>query len=349
MRPTITANIQGKATQIPCYVVDGVTLIVTGKLLRVARIFDEDWLDIRWPSPPGEFAMRIRQAGVPADVFTFTPKLAQKETRFPFHKEHTNLAVAPCADFEHWWQDRLARGTRKHCRRAWKENIVVRELEFNHDLIIGLKAIYDEVPYRQGRPFWHHDKSLETIRRDNATHLDRSILLGAFRGSELVGFLKLVLIGPNAHVLQLISKVACADKKPNNALLCEAVRVCSGRSIEHLVYGQYIYGKSASSLTEFKRRNGFEMVALQRYFIATSAWGKVALGLGLHRELRRFVPAALEPWLRGLWHWLDRMRMRSRVVPRGPAPSVSPQSSGPRAAGAAAVDRPSIQPSHSTY
>jgi len=43
------------------------------------------------------------------------------------------------------------------------------------------------------------------------------------------------------------------------------------------MYCNYIYNDPKSSLTEFKRRNGFEQVLLPRYYIPLTLKGKIAL------------------------------------------------------------------------
>jgi hypothetical protein len=56
------------------------------------------------------------------------------------------------------------------------------------------------------------------------------------------------------------------------------------------MYCNYVYNDPSSSLTEFKRRNGFEKVLVPRYYIPLTLKGKVALGLGLHRRLVERIP-----------------------------------------------------------
>ena len=76
------------------------------------------------------------------------------------------------------------------------------------------------------------------------------------------------------------------DKRPANALIAKAVEICEPqRVISHLIYCSYIYNDPKSSLTEFKRRNGFEKVLLPRYYIPLTPKGRLALNLGLHRGL----------------------------------------------------------------
>ena len=46
-------------------------------------------------------------------------------------------------------------------------------------------------------------------------------------------------------------------------------------------------------MTEFKRRNGFERLDYPRHFRPLSAKGRMALKLGLHKELRSLIPESL--------------------------------------------------------
>ena len=95
------------------------------------------------------------------------------------------------------------------------------------------------------------------------------------------------------------------DKRPANALIAKAVEICAQKGISHLVYYSYIYNDPKSSLTEFKRRNGFEKVLLPRYYIPLTAKGKIALNLGLHRGLVKTIPNPLLSHLlrfRSLWN-----------------------------------------------
>ena len=73
------------------------------------------------------------------------------------------------------------------------------------------------------------------------------------------------------------------------------------------MYYNYIYNDPNSSLTEFKRRNGFEKMLLPRYYIPLTARGKIALKLGFHRGLAKNVPKpVLSQLLRIRGHWNAR-------------------------------------------
>jgi hypothetical protein len=295
IQETVRVSHRGKSRTVTACRVDGAQVVVQGRALRVASVFDEDWVDEGPLKDPHAFLRQLKSAGVRADLFTFAQKLPDTDVRWPFAHDMFNLAVAPSHDFKQWWEGRLPQETRKHVRKSQKLNLAVREVSFDDALVAGLKSIYDEAPVRQGRKFWHYGKTLEQVKAENSTYLDRSILLGAYLDEELAGLLKLVQIGSSAHVMQLIAKGAHADKKTTNALLAKAVEVMASRGIAYLVYGQYVYGKNdTSSLTEFKRRNGFERVELPRYFIPLSRWGSVCLRLGLHRGWRHLLPERVE-------------------------------------------------------
>jgi len=46
-------------------------------------------------------------------------------------------------------------------------------------------------PSARGKPNVHYGKDIHTVRKEEATFLDRSIFIGAFLGEELIGFVKL--------------------------------------------------------------------------------------------------------------------------------------------------------------
>jgi hypothetical protein len=166
-------------------------------------------------------------------------------------------------------------------------------------IVAGLKTIYDESPVRQGRKFWHYGKDLETIRRENATYSEASEFLGAFFQDDLIGLLKMVYVGTAASIMQIICKAEHADKRPANALLSRAIEICAEKRIAYLVYGSYVYGNDRdATLTLFKHRNGFEEMLLPRYFVPLTFKGKLAIGLGLHLGLRRFLPGGVQSALR---------------------------------------------------
>lgn len=267
------------------------TFLTSGKYLRIAEIFDEPWLELPSLENPEAIIVQLQDQGLAADLFVFSESVDRPEPRFStFHIEWDNVAVAPSADFNAWW-NALPQESRKNVRRSQKRGVVVRPVEFTDELVRGIKAIYDETPFRQGRRFWHYHKELEVVRRENGTYLDRGQFIGAFLKDELIGFVKIVQVGKTARIMQILSMNQHFDKNVTNALVTATMEVCAAKRLNYLIYGKYIYGnKNNSSVTEFKRRNGFLQLHLPRYYIPLTLKGRIALHWNLHHGLGDILP-----------------------------------------------------------
>lgn len=268
-----------------------------GKWLKLAQVHDEVWLQGQPVEKPDSFLTALRMSSLNADLFTFAQSIPETTPKYSYHMEWDNLAVAPTSDFKKWWES-LPQESRKNVRRSERRGVVTRQVEFDDALVAGIKKIYDEAPIRQGRRFWHYGKSLETVKKENSSYLERSQFIGAYFQDELIGFIKMVNVGPTARIMQILSMNGHFDKRPTNALLTKAAEICHQRGLSYLIYGQYIYGKKANSqITEFKRRTGFEQLLLPRYFIPLTAKGKIALALKLHRGIRELLPEPITDFL----------------------------------------------------
>jgi hypothetical protein len=278
--------------------VEGRRIVCSSGWLRTASIFDEVWLDLPPLSNPFALIELTRGQELGADLFTFAQSLPNEAVDYPdLHLEHDNLAVGCTTSFQAWW-DALPQESRKNVRKSQKRGVTVRPVGFDAELVAGIKAIYDEAPIRQGRRFPHYGKDLERVRTENSSYLDRSRFIGAFVGGRLIGFLKMVYCGRSARIMQILSRNDQYEKHPTNALLTAAMELCSQQGIDHLIYGQYVYGKKRnSSVTEFKRRNGFKEVLLPRYYIPLTVKGRVALAAGLHRGLAASLPEPITNFL----------------------------------------------------
>ncbi len=62
-----------------------------------------------------------------------------------------------------------------------------------------------------------------------------------------------------------------------------------------LRYASFVYGgKTGSSLTRFKRENGFVRVDVPRFYVPLTLKGKAFTKLGLHQKtIKDFIPAQL--------------------------------------------------------
>jgi hypothetical protein len=278
---------------------------IEGRLIRIARLEGDGF---EFLEDPDAALNDLRQLKGRIDLFTFIQKLPATSPKYSYPMEWDNVAALSISTFDHWWARQINDKTRNMVRRAEKKGVAVREVPFDDVLVQGISAIYNESPIRQGKPFWHYGKDLETVRKENGTFLDRSVFIGAFLGGSLIGFAKLVSdeVRGQAGLMQIISMIQHRDKASANALIAQSVRSCAERRIPYLVYAKFSYGKKQrDSLSDFKRYNGFQRMELPRYYIPLTLAGQAALRLGLHRGLVDHIPESVLARLReirNLWY-----------------------------------------------
>jgi hypothetical protein len=299
--------VRGKATWAPSAQIDDRTVIVTDRWLKIAAVQAERLVEGETVPDPNSFVSQLKKSGLKADLFTFAQKVPDTDPRYTYHLEWDNAAVIPITKFSDWWEKRAEHDVRAAVRKAAKAGVVVKLVKLDDAFVKGIVSIYNETPIRQGKRFWHFGISFNDAKRMNSTFPERNIFLGAYYAGELIGFIRLICGDGTAVVMQLLSKMKYYNKKPNNALLAKAVELCEQRGFRYLTYGSYIYDDAKSSLTEFKRRNGFEQVLLPRYYIPLTRKGEIALRLGLHHKLAQHIPKPLLRQLlkiRSFWYAL---------------------------------------------
>jgi len=291
---SIEVSDKGKWVTVPAFDVNGTTIVVTGRWIKLASIHGEDWAETELQNPEActKEIKEQRSRGLRADIFTFAQKLPVTLPKYEYAMEWDSIAAISVVSFSDWWTNRVSSYLRKDVRKAAKLGVVVRPVQFNDDFVRGIMEIYNETPIRQGRPFWHYHKGFDPVKLANATYLERADFLGAFWGDELIGFLKIVYVNHVARLMQIISKDAHRDKRPMNALIAKAVEVCAERGCSYLTYGKYRYSQGVDSVTAFKHRNGFEEILIPRYFVPLTSRGRLALRLRLHLGARELVPDA---------------------------------------------------------
>lgn len=269
--------------------VDGINISTSGKIIRIARVSAEGYEFIN--NPPS-FVSDMKKNNIKADIFTFTQKLPDTKPMYLYYMEWDNVAALPITSFEHWWTKQLNDKTRNMIRRAEKKGVVVKIVDFDDEFARGITNIYNESPMRQGKPFWHYGKGFETVRKENATFLERSYFIGAYFESELIGFIKLVYEKNFASMMQIISMIKHRDKAPTNALVAKAVEICANNQIPCLVYAKYsAHGmKKRDSLSEFKYHNRFLKIDIPRYYVPLTIKGNIAIKLKLHRNVAQILP-----------------------------------------------------------
>lgn len=291
---TIEISVRGRWVKVPALRVNGQTLIVTGKWIRIANLHDESWLEGELVDPH-ECLERLRDSSgtYRTDILCFSQKVPETLPRYEYPMEMSSIAVAAVAGFKEWWE-KLPQSTRKNVRRSQKRGVVIKVRGFDADVIKGIRNVQNESPVRQGRHYPHYGKSLEEVKRDHGSFVDRSDFICAYFEDEFIGFLKLVYRGDVASILQLNSKAAHYERRPSDALLAKAAELCEARGIAYLTYGMFNYGnKGDTSLREFKVRHGFGEMLVPTYYVPLTAWGRLCVKTKLYRGLLGILPTSI--------------------------------------------------------
>ena len=278
---------RGRPIPVPAVQVGDKRLIVQGRLLTVARLKDEWYDDL---GDPEVVISSLKQCDSVPDLLTFWQRLPDTAPIYPYYRESEILSAIPLKDFKHWWEKQIGSDTRKKARRPEKRGVEIRIATLDDELVRGVMGVFNETPVRRGRRFWHYGKDFETLKTGLSRDLDRSKFIGAYDDGELVGFVKLnYATGRFANPGLIVSKLQARKKYVNNALIAKSVELCCQDGIPFLTYTTWRRGSQA----EFLVRNGFQRITVPRYWVPLTPKGKIALTLGLHREIRTYVPDKL--------------------------------------------------------
>jgi hypothetical protein len=297
-------RVKGKSIRVSSVQIGSQKVVSDGKWLRVAAIHDEE-LQEGPIDDPGGFLEKLKDSGLKADIFSYSRTLLDFKPTSAYHLEWDSMAVVPITTYAEWWEKRTTPDVRSAVKKAGKLGVIVKETTLDDNLVEGIVRIYNESEHRQGKHFWHYGKDFDAVKEMKSTYPDRSTFIGAYFEDELIGFIKMVRVGNVAKTLHVISMKKHFNKKATNALLAKAVEICAARGNTQLMYGNYIYKDPASSLTEFKRRNGFENLLTERYLVPLTFKGKLALKMGLQNGLSNALPLSV---------WRAMSRLRERVV-----------------------------------
>jgi len=249
-----------------------------------------------------DLIMKLAERG--ADIFTFIERKWCNVISHPprlWSKTEDNIALLQIASYEDWWKN-VGKKTRNMVRKAEKSNVKTEVVETNKKLAEGIWKIYNETPIRQERAFPHYGISLRTVTELVFSH-QNCTFIGSFLQNELVGFIQLVHVDKTAIISQILSLQKHWDKAVNNALIAEAIKFCGNNKIKWIMYGRM---GNHPSLDRFKQSNSFSKFPIVRYYIPITWKGKLAVKLGLHREIKDVVPERLKHWLIPLYNWSSR-------------------------------------------
>jgi len=283
---------KGKTVRVPTLRIGPANIVVRGGFYKTAVVQDEELIEGERVADPDLFLARMKEAGLKADVFTFTQPVFETEPKHRYYFEWDNFAVVRVTSFKEWWSQ-LSDAVQRAVKKSKKLGVEIRETELDDAFVEGIRLINNETPVRQGRSFWHYQQEFDTVKAEQSTYPDRNIFIGAYLQGQLIGFVRIVKVGKVAEIINILSMVQHYDKRPANALMAKAVEVCEREGLTQLVYCNYVYRDPTSSLTEFKRRNRFEQVNVPRYYIPLTLKGRLVLMLKLHHGVKALIPLSV--------------------------------------------------------
>jgi hypothetical protein len=259
--------------------------------------------------PSNEFLSKLDERDI--DIFTFLhrrwccliPNLPTNWIR-----EDDNVALMEIKSYDTWWKD-IGKKTRNMVRRSEKSGLKVSVVQPNDKLADGIWKIFNETPIRQERAFSHYGESLELVKVNMYSARNNSFI-GAYLDGELTGFIQILYGDSIAIISNILSLQVHWDKSVNNALLAKAVEVCALKGERWLMYGRI---GNHPSLDRFKENNGFKKFPIARYYIPISGKGKLAVRLGIHRELKDSLPEFMKNRLIPTSNWVSRTKVRAKL------------------------------------
>jgi len=283
------------------------TIAVREKLFfRMANDIKEYARDV---VPTADFIEKLGERGI--DIFTFIERkwcnTISNQPRF-WLKTEDNIALLRVATYEDWWKN-VGKKTRNMVRKAEKSGVKTEVVEPSEKLAEGIWKIYNETPIRQERAFPHYGAPLQDVK-NGVLSAENCTFISTFFQNELAGFIQLDYGDKIAIISQVLSLQKHCDKAVNNALIAKAVEVCATKKIVWLMYGRM---GNHPSLDKFKHSNGFSRFPLTRYYIPITKKGRIAVKMGLHREIKDVLPQPVKYPLIPLYNWISRNKMRIRL------------------------------------
>jgi hypothetical protein len=283
-------SVAGKPLILPAIKIRDYTVVISGKFLKIAAIKNE-FHETGEVTDPLSIINALKKAKPKADIFTFSQKIPDSEPKFDYYYELDNVAAIPISTFDNWWNNQINSNDRKIIRRAYKRGVEVKLTPFDENLVKGIMEIYNETPFRQGKPFWHYGKDFEIIKKDISTYSDRSEFIGAYYKNELIGFIKIIYSGKSGNMNLILAKIKDREKCTTNALIAKAVEVCAQKEMSFLTYGKFVYSKKGvDKLSDFKKNSGFKKIDIPQYFIPLTRKGNIAIRLGFHHYPYNLMP-----------------------------------------------------------
>ena len=171
----VEMSVRGEWISVPALQVDGASIVVKGRWLRIATVLDEEWIDNELENPDLCIqTLREHESTVlRADLFTFSQKLPATVPKYSYPMELDSIAAIRLINFKDWWE-RLSQVTRKNVRRSQKRGVEVKLREFDDKLIQDIVELTQDSPIRQGRSFAHFRQNFRT-GKERPVHFSRPL------------------------------------------------------------------------------------------------------------------------------------------------------------------------------
>ena len=111
-------SVRGKRQTVPSFSIGDCVVVVKGRTLRTAEVFDEYWLEARRLPDPVEVLARCRSEVSRPDLFTFAQRVPDTTPRYDYFKIFDNVAVIPLTSYEVWLGKQVTSATRRPARRS---------------------------------------------------------------------------------------------------------------------------------------------------------------------------------------------------------------------------------------
>jgi hypothetical protein len=162
----ISVNVKGKKNLVSSWQI-GDTILVNkrgGRFLKIAEIFGEYWLESECLLNPAKIINELEKTEDRPDLLTFTQRIPEVTPKYNYHLAWENFAVTRTDSYEEWFEKMISTEARKKIKKSAKRGITTEVVPFDDQLVRGIKSIYDDVPFRQGKRFWHYGKDIDTIK-----------------------------------------------------------------------------------------------------------------------------------------------------------------------------------------
>ena len=104
---------------------------------------------------------------------------------------------------------------------------------------------------------------------------------------NLLAFIQMNVRRQHSHYLANTLHAEALGQSSEQRALAKAVEVCASKGQRWLMYGRI---GNHPSLDRFKESNGFVKYPITRFYVPLTWKGRVAVRLGLHRELKDALP-----------------------------------------------------------